>query len=92
MTAHAQPAAVAVFQGANNIMGTVLFKNMNGDCQIKAHFTKLPHGKHGFHIHRPRHHPPSSSFPCWQAAFPQPCLRTTSFFRFFTPFKLRLSS
>ena len=52
MTAHAQPAAVAVFQGANNIMGTVLFKNMNGDCQIKAHFTKLPHGKHGFHIHR----------------------------------------
>lgn len=43
---------VAVFQGLNNITGTVVFKDtVNGQCQIKAVFTSLPPGKHGFHIH-----------------------------------------
>lgn len=44
---------VAVFQGANNITGTVTFKDTaQGHCQIKADFTSLPYGNHGFHIHR----------------------------------------
>ncbi len=54
MTTNAQNnvGAVAVFQGTNNITGIVTFKNINNNCQIKAQFTSLPHGKHGFHIHR----------------------------------------
>ena len=45
--------AVAVFQGTNNITGSVLFTNTSdNNCQVKAHFTQLPLGKHGFHIHK----------------------------------------
>ena len=42
--------AVAVFK--NNIEGEVLVSNYRDGVKIKAHFTKLSPGKHGFHIHK----------------------------------------
>ena len=42
--------AVAVFN--TYIKGEVLVSDYRQGVKIKAHFTKLPPGKHGFHIHR----------------------------------------
>lgn len=43
--------AVAVFQEPN-IQGDVLFLDKRGGIEVKATFTKLPPGDHGFHIHK----------------------------------------
>jgi Cu-Zn family superoxide dismutase len=43
-------AAVAVIK-TNKIEGTVVAKKCNKNLRITAIFTKLPAGKHGFHIH-----------------------------------------
>ena len=42
--------AVAVFKGI--VEGEVIVSDCNDGIKIKAHFTKLPTGKHGFHIHK----------------------------------------
>lgn len=43
--------AVAVFQQPN-IQGEVLFFDKQGGVEVRASFTKLPKGLHGFHIHK----------------------------------------
>jgi Cu-Zn family superoxide dismutase len=43
--------AVAVFQEAN-IQGEVLFLEKSGGVEVRASFSKLPSGIHGFHIHK----------------------------------------
>jgi Cu/Zn superoxide dismutase len=43
--------AVAVFR-LDNIYGDVIVNNYKGGVKVKAYFTKLPSGKHGFHIHK----------------------------------------
>ncbi len=43
--------AVAVFR-QDNIYGEVVVHNYRDGVKVKAHFTKLPSGKHGFHIHK----------------------------------------
>lgn len=43
--------AVAVFR-ENGIIGEVTCQNIKTGIKISALFTKLPAGKHGFHIHR----------------------------------------
>lgn len=47
-----QTQGVAYFSGSNGITGTVIFQDVKSDCCVKAKFTALPPGKHGFHIHR----------------------------------------
>jgi Cu-Zn family superoxide dismutase len=42
--------AVAVFK--TNIEGEVIVSDYRDGVKIKAHFTKLPPGRHGFHIHK----------------------------------------
>jgi Cu-Zn family superoxide dismutase len=42
--------AVAVIN-TNKIQGTIVAKNISRSMKITATFTKLPKGKHGFHIH-----------------------------------------
>ena len=42
--------AVAVFKG--QVEGEVVVSDYKDGIKIKAHFTKLPIGKHGFHIHK----------------------------------------
>ena len=42
--------AIAVFN--TKIQGEVLVSDCKNGVKIKAHFTKLPAGKHGFHIHK----------------------------------------
>jgi len=42
--------AVAIFK--TNIVREVFVSNYRDGVKIKAHFTKLPPGKHGFHIHK----------------------------------------
>jgi len=42
--------AVAVFKG--KVEGEVVVSDYKDGIKIKAHFTKLPIGKHGFHIHK----------------------------------------
>lgn len=44
-------AAIAVFK-QQSVEGEVVIKNVKGGVQINAFFTKLPKGKHGFHIHK----------------------------------------
>lgn len=41
--------AIAVFK---DMEGDVIASNYKNGVKIKAHFTKLPPGKHGFHIHK----------------------------------------
>jgi len=41
--------AVAVFKGA--VVGTVILKDTAAGCQIRASFSDMPPGEHGFHIH-----------------------------------------
>ncbi len=43
--------AVAVFQQPN-IQGEVLFIRTDGGVEVRASFSKLPAGLHGFHIHK----------------------------------------
>lgn len=43
--------ATAVFT-KGPVEGEVLFSNLKGGTQVIATFTKIPKGKHGFHIHR----------------------------------------
>ncbi len=43
--------AVAVFR-QDDIYGEVVVHNYRDGVKVKAHFTKLPSGKHGFHIHK----------------------------------------
>ncbi len=43
--------AVAVFK-TDNIYGDVVVKNFKNGIKLKTQFTKLPKGKHGFHIHK----------------------------------------
>jgi Cu-Zn family superoxide dismutase len=43
--------AVAVFK-QDDIYGEVVVSNFREGVKVKAHFTKLPSGKHGFHIHK----------------------------------------
>jgi len=43
--------AVAVFK-TDNIKGEVLVSDYRNGVKINAHFTNLPSGKHGFHIHK----------------------------------------
>jgi Cu-Zn family superoxide dismutase len=42
--------AIAVFKGP--VEGEVVITDVKGGVQINAFFTKLPKGKHGFHIHK----------------------------------------
>jgi Cu-Zn family superoxide dismutase len=44
-------SAVAVFRDAR-VKGEVVVTGVKGGCRVDAVFTKLPTGKHGFHIHR----------------------------------------
>lgn len=43
--------AVAVFK-QDDIYGEVVVSNYRDGVKVKAQFTRLPKGKHGFHIHR----------------------------------------
>jgi Cu-Zn family superoxide dismutase len=43
--------AVAVFR-QDDVYGEVVVNNYRDGVKVKAHFTKLPGGKHGFHIHK----------------------------------------
>jgi Cu-Zn family superoxide dismutase len=45
------PKAVAVFND-HSVQGTVTFSDRKAGLYIEAIFTKLPKGKHGFHIHK----------------------------------------
>jgi superoxide dismutase, Cu-Zn family len=44
-------AGIAVFSDSD-VKGEVLFLSKRGGTEIKSVFTRLPPGKHGFHIHR----------------------------------------
>ena len=45
--------AVAVFKNfQNDIEGEILVTNCVDGVKLEAKFTKLPVGKHGFHIHK----------------------------------------
>lgn len=46
------PTAVAVFSDPKTVSGTVTFSDRANGLFIKATFTHLPPGKHGFHIHK----------------------------------------
>ena len=46
----ATASAIAVFKGP--VEGEVVITDVKGGVQINAFFTKLPKGKHGFHIHK----------------------------------------
>ena len=46
-----EPGAVAVFKNINGVEGHVFFFDTNGKTHLKAIFTALPSGKHGFHMH-----------------------------------------
>ena len=48
---HSNIGAVAVFR-TNNIYGDVIVKNYRDGIKLKAEFSVLPPGKHGFHIHK----------------------------------------
>jgi Cu-Zn family superoxide dismutase len=43
--------AVAVFN-TNTVVGEAVVETLDRDVRIRAHFSVLPAGKHGFHIHR----------------------------------------
>jgi Cu-Zn family superoxide dismutase len=43
--------AVAVFK-TDRIEGEVVVSDYRDGVKLMAHFTKLPSGKHGFHIHK----------------------------------------
>jgi Cu-Zn family superoxide dismutase len=45
------PKAVAVFT-TRSVQGDVIFSDRKNGLYIEAVFTKLPKGKHGFHIHK----------------------------------------
>jgi Cu-Zn family superoxide dismutase len=43
--------AVAVFQ-TSDVIGNVVFTSESRGVRVRAEFTKLPTGLHGFHIHK----------------------------------------
>lgn len=43
--------AVAVFQ-TSDVVGTIVFENDRRGIRVRAEFSKLPLGLHGFHIHK----------------------------------------
>ncbi len=43
--------AVAVIK-TDKIIGEVVAYDFRGGIKLSAHFTRLPPGKHGFHIHK----------------------------------------
>lgn len=45
------PTAVAVFN-TRSVQGTITFSDRKSGLYIEANFTRLPTGKHGFHIHK----------------------------------------
>ena len=47
-------SAVAHFpeNQSNGVSGNVIFESTNDGCIIRAYFSKLPPGEHGFHIHK----------------------------------------
>jgi len=45
------PAAVAVFK-TDRVEGEVMASDYKDGVKLRARFTKLPKGKHGFHIHK----------------------------------------
>ena len=45
-------SAVAYFPDKNSVEGYVLFNNATEGCIVRAYFSKLPPGEHGFHIHK----------------------------------------
>ena len=45
-------SAVAYFPEPASVVGEVEFHDVKQGCRITAHFSKLPPGEHGFHIHR----------------------------------------
>jgi Cu-Zn family superoxide dismutase len=45
-------SAVANFPNKNSIEGYVIFNKSNEGCIVRAYFSKLPPGEHGFHIHK----------------------------------------
>ena len=49
-TRRKKEVAVAVFRGT--VEGDVVISNVKGGVRINAIFTRLPKGKHGFHIHK----------------------------------------
>ena len=51
MNDQATATAIAVFR-TDEIYGDVIVNNYKSGVKIKANFTKLPIGKHGFHIHK----------------------------------------
>jgi Cu-Zn family superoxide dismutase len=44
-------SAVAYFPEQNGVAGSVVFDNVVDGCVVRAYFSKLPQGEHGFHIH-----------------------------------------
>lgn len=46
-----KPAAVCVFQ-SNSVVGEALFFQRKNGVLVESRFTKLPSGKHGYHIHK----------------------------------------
>ena len=48
-----QQLAVAYFPDNQSVSGYVIFENSsNKSCIVRAYFSKLPPGDHGFHIHK----------------------------------------
>lgn len=45
-------SAVAVFTGQGGVKGSVLFQETVAGCSVRASFSELPAGDHGFHIHK----------------------------------------
>lgn len=45
-------SAVAVFTGQGGVTGEVLFHETKMGVTVHAKFSSLPHGDHGFHIHK----------------------------------------
>jgi Cu-Zn family superoxide dismutase len=43
--------AIAVFK-TRSVVGEAVAKQVGPDCTLSVKFTKLPEGKHGFHIHK----------------------------------------
>jgi Cu-Zn family superoxide dismutase len=44
-------SAVAVFTGQGGVKGSVLIQETAAGCSVRASFSELPTGDHGFHIH-----------------------------------------
>lgn len=47
-----QQQAVAYFPDNQSVSGYVIFEGNDETCIVRAYFSKLPPGDHGFHIHK----------------------------------------